>query len=66
MNKRVKIVIDTDVIIHFIKGESLHLLPKTFPDYPMSKLIGYFGMQNCVFRVLLAKKKSVCGLVQAL
>ncbi len=33
MNKKVKIVIDADVIIHFMKGESLHLLPKTFPNY---------------------------------
>ncbi len=33
MKSKVKIVIDADVIIHFIKGESLHLLPKIFPNY---------------------------------
>jgi len=33
MNKKVKIVVDADVIIHFMKGESLHLLPKIYPNY---------------------------------
>ena len=33
MKNKVKIVIDADVIIHFMKGESLHLLPKTYPNY---------------------------------
>lgn len=33
MKSKVKIVIDADVIIHFIKGESLHLLPQIFPNY---------------------------------
>jgi hypothetical protein len=33
MSKSVKIVIDADVVIHFIKGESLHLLPRIFPAY---------------------------------
>lgn len=30
--KKVKIVLDTDVIIHFAKGGLLHLLPKVFPE----------------------------------
>lgn len=33
MKNKVKIVIDADVIIHFIKGESLHLLHKIYPNY---------------------------------
>lgn len=33
MKNKVKIVVDADVIIHFIKGESLHILPKIYPDY---------------------------------
>ena len=33
MNKKVKIVVDADVIIHFMKGDSLHLLPKIYPNY---------------------------------
>ena len=33
MNNPVKIVIDADVIIHFIKGEKLYLLPQIFPQY---------------------------------
>lgn len=33
MKNNVKIVIDADVIIHFIKGESLHLLPRIYPSY---------------------------------
>ena len=33
MSNPVQIVIDADVIIHFMKGESLHLLPKIFPQY---------------------------------
>lgn len=33
MKNKVKIVVDADVVIHFIKGESLHLLPKIYPDY---------------------------------
>lgn len=30
--KKVKIVLDADVIIHFAKGGLLHLLPKVFPE----------------------------------
>lgn len=30
--KKVKIVLDADVIIHFAKGCLLHLLPKVFPE----------------------------------
>jgi len=33
MSRKVKIVIDADVMIHFIKGELLDLLPRIFPDY---------------------------------
>ncbi|WP_293052007.1 hypothetical protein [Paludibacter sp.] len=33
MNKKVKIVIDSDVIIHFIKGEELPILHQIFPQY---------------------------------
>jgi len=33
MSSKVKIVIDADVIIHFIKGESLHLLPQIYSGY---------------------------------
>lgn len=33
MSDPVKIVIDADVIIHFIKGECLYLLPQIFPKY---------------------------------
>jgi hypothetical protein len=33
MSKSVKIVIDADVVIHFMKGETLHLLPRIFPAY---------------------------------
>ena len=31
--KKVKIVLDADVIIHFSKGERLYMLPKIFPSY---------------------------------
>lgn len=30
---KIKVVLDSDVIIHFIKGSSLHLLPKILPTY---------------------------------
>jgi hypothetical protein len=33
MSNPVKIVIDADVIIHFMKGDSLTLLPKIYPQY---------------------------------
>ena len=33
MNKKVKIVLDADVIIHFAKGELLSALPKFLPEY---------------------------------
>jgi hypothetical protein len=33
MSRKVKIVLDADVIIHFIKGNSLPLLHKIFPCY---------------------------------
>lgn len=32
-NLRVKIVLDADVVIHFIKGECLSLLPEILPGY---------------------------------
>lgn len=31
--KKTKIVLDADVIIHFIKGESFSILPEIFPEY---------------------------------
>lgn len=31
--KRVRIVLDADVIIHFSKGGLLSLLPQIFPEY---------------------------------
>lgn len=31
--KKIKIVLDADVIIHFAKGEMLSMLPNVFPDY---------------------------------
>ena len=31
--KKVKIVLDTDVIIHFAKGEMLSMLPSVLPEY---------------------------------
>lgn len=31
--KKIKIVLDADVIIHFSKGGKLSLLPKIFPEY---------------------------------
>lgn len=33
MAKKIKIVLDTDVIIHFAKGEMLSMLPSVFPEY---------------------------------
>lgn len=33
MAKKIKIVLDTDVIIHFAKGEMLSMLPSIFPEY---------------------------------
>lgn len=33
MSKNIKIVLDSDVLIHFSKGKSLHLLHKIFPEY---------------------------------
>jgi len=33
MQVKTKIVLDTDVILHFYKGELLTLLPDIFPDY---------------------------------
>lgn len=33
MEKKIKIVLDADVIIHFVKGGLLHLLPGIFPEY---------------------------------
>ena len=33
MAKKIKIVLDTDVIIHFAKGEMLSTLPSIFPEY---------------------------------
>ena len=31
--KKIKIVLDTDVIIHFAKGEMLATLPSILPEY---------------------------------
>lgn len=31
--RKVKIVIDSDIIIHFIRGGQLHILHKVFPEY---------------------------------
>jgi len=31
--KTVKVILDSDVIIHFIKGECLNLLPQILPMY---------------------------------
>lgn len=33
MNKKIKIVLDSDVLIHFSKGGFLHILHKIFPEY---------------------------------
>ena len=33
MGKDIKIILDADVIIHFIKGECLSLLPQILPNY---------------------------------
>lgn len=33
MNKKTKIVLDADVIHHFVKGGRLSLLPKIFPEF---------------------------------
>lgn len=33
MGRRVKVVLDADVIIHFAKGELLHVLPTILPEY---------------------------------
>ena len=33
MAKKTKIVVDSDVLIHFAKGDSLSLLPSIFPEY---------------------------------
>lgn len=33
MPKKTKIVVDSDVLIHFAKGDSLSLLPSIFPEY---------------------------------
>lgn len=33
MSKKIKIVLDSDVLIHFSKGNSLHLLHQIFPEY---------------------------------
>lgn len=33
MAKKIKIVVDSDVLIHFAKGDSLSLLPSIFPEY---------------------------------
>ncbi len=33
MTKKIKIVVDSDVLIHFAKGDSLSLLPTIFPEY---------------------------------
>ena len=33
MNKKVKIVLDADVIIHFAKGGLLNILPTILPEY---------------------------------
>jgi hypothetical protein len=33
MNKRTKIVLDSDVVIHFIKGEQLPMIYKIFPEF---------------------------------
>jgi len=33
ISKKVKIVIDSDVIIHFLKGEALYILHQIFPQY---------------------------------
>jgi rRNA-processing protein FCF1 len=33
MSKKIKIVLDSDVLIHFSKGNCLSLLPKIFPEY---------------------------------
>jgi predicted nucleic acid-binding protein len=33
MSKRTKIVVDSDVLIHFAKGDALSLLPSIFPEY---------------------------------
>lgn len=30
---KIKIILDADVIIHFVKGEALSCLPKIFPNY---------------------------------
>lgn len=35
MSNKAKIVVDADVVIHFIKGESLHILPHIFPNYKL-------------------------------
>jgi len=32
-SKNVKVILDSDVLIHFIKGECLNLLPKILPSY---------------------------------
>lgn len=33
MSQQVQIVLDSDVIIHFIKGNCLSILPKILPQY---------------------------------
>lgn len=38
MTKRTKIVLDSDVVIHFIKGEQFPMIHQIFPDYQFAIL----------------------------
>jgi len=49
---KVKVVLDSDVIIHFIKGDSFSLLPKILPTYS-------FIILDIVFANELAKSHRV-------
>lgn len=41
--KKTKIILDADVIIHFVKAEAFSLLPDIFPEYEYVILVSPYG-----------------------
>lgn len=52
-NPKIKIVLDADVVIHFIKGECLSLLPEILPGYR-------FVVLDIVFDTELRRNAQTC------
>lgn len=51
MSQQVQIVLDSDVIIHFIKGNCLSILPKILPQYKYV-ILSYSIRQRIIQRLI--------------